>query len=61
MGIYKSDWDRFGGFQNHKEGWGGEDWDIIDRIVESSMELERLRTPHVLHFHHGKQGMWKRG
>ena len=59
VGIYKSDWDKFGGFNIHKEGWGGEDWDIIYRIVENSMEVERLRTPHVLHIDHNKIGMWK--
>ena len=58
LGVYKSDWDRFGGFTNHRKGWGGEDWDLIDNVVEKGLEMERLRTPYVYHYHHNKKGMW---
>ena len=58
IGIYKSDWDRFGGFDKHREGWGGEDWDLLDRITEQSLEHERVRSPHMYHYYHTKKGMW---
>ena len=60
VGVYKADWDRFGGFTNHRKGWGGEDWDLIDNVVEKELELERLRTPYIYHYYHNKKGMWHR-
>lgn len=59
LGIYKSDWDKFGGFTRHRQGWGGEDWDVIDGIVEKGLEFERVRTPFVYHYFHQHKDMWK--
>ncbi|XP_068762656.1 uncharacterized protein [Montipora capricornis] len=58
--IFKSDWDKFGGMNveafQHK--WGGEDWDLIDRVLSVGLEVERLRMPGFYHFYHSKKGMW---
>lgn len=59
IGIYKEDWDRIGGFVKHRKGWGGEDWDLMDSIVEHGLEFERMHTPYVYHYYHSKKGMWR--
>ena len=60
IGIYKEDWDRLGGLgQEHfDKKWGGEDWDLMERIVASGMEYERLRNTKIFHHWHSRQGMW---
>ena len=63
IAMYKADWDRFGGFSNrfvNKVTWGGEDWDIIDGVVKSGLEIERKRCPWVYHYYHTKAGMWSK-
>ena len=33
FGLYRRDWDSFGGFstEKYKYKWGGEDWDLLDK------------------------------
>ena len=59
VGIYKSDWDRIGGLNEKKFDlkWGGEDWDFMERVVNSEMEYERVRSA-IFHYYHTKEGLW---
>ncbi|KAL9959044.1 hypothetical protein ACROYT_G036125 [Oculina patagonica] len=59
IGMYKSDWDRSGGFPTDKHKWGGEDWELMDQLVSVGLEFDRMRTPYVYHYHHSKKGLWK--
>jgi len=58
IAMYKSDWDRSGGFPNDKRKWGGEDWELMDQLVGVGLEFERMRTTHVYHYYHSKKGLW---
>lgn len=60
VGIFKSDWDRIGGFNEKAfdEKWGGEDWDFMERLVRLGMEYDRVRHPGIFHYYHSKRGMW---
>lgn len=59
-GIYKSDWDRIGGL-NEKlfdKKWGGEDWELMERVVSHKMEYERVRHSKIFHYYHSRRGTW---
>lgn len=60
MAAYKSDWDRFGGMnvKDFQFKWGGEDWDLVDRVLNMSLEVERIRYPGLYHHFHGKNRKW---
>ncbi|KAJ7360062.1 hypothetical protein OS493_019154 [Desmophyllum pertusum] len=60
MSVYKSDWERFGGMnvEDYKYSWGGEDWDLLDRVMRLSMEVERIKYPGLYHHYHAKQKKW---
>ena len=41
-----------------KYKWGGEDWDLLDRVVNAQLEVERIKYPGLYHHYHTKQKMW---
>eukprot|EP00795_Rhopilema_esculentum_P015640 gene15640-6924_t len=60
MSIYKSDWLRVGGMNEtfFKYKWGGEDWEFVDRVVMSRLEIVHPRLPGFYHIYHSTIGTW---
>ncbi|KAK3736338.1 hypothetical protein QZH41_020811, partial [Actinostola sp. cb2023] len=62
VGIYKNDWDKFGGMnvEEFKYKWGGEDIEMTDRILMEGFESERKKIKGLVHYYHPKHGMWNK-
>ncbi|XP_031568993.1 beta-1,4-N-acetylgalactosaminyltransferase 3-like [Actinia tenebrosa] len=60
LSIFKQDWDSFGGedVEKFRYRWGGEDWDLLDRVLNSRIETERFKWQKLFHFPHAKKGAW---
>ena len=44
--------------KDFKYKWGGEDWDLLDRVLMLPMEVERIKHPGLFHHYHAKQKQW---
>ena len=53
--IYKSDYDTVGGFDTTIEGWGGEDVNLIKKVLKEKFEVMKAPDPALTHRYHDKQ------
>ena len=43
---------------DYKYQWGGEDWDLLDRVLNAHLEVERIKHPGLYHHYQSKQRSW---
>ncbi|XP_066927984.1 uncharacterized protein [Clytia hemisphaerica] len=62
MSMYKSDWMKVGCFNEKlfKDKWGGEDWEVMDRMVGNGIQIIHQRLPRFYHIHHDRKHMWNK-
>lgn len=60
MAMYRSDWITVGGFNEEMfaNKWGGEDWELVDRIIEHGFHIIHYRLPRFYHLVHSRKEMW---
>ncbi|EDQ85266.1 uncharacterized protein MONBRDRAFT_29432 [Monosiga brevicollis MX1] len=60
IALFLNDWRAIGGMnvQEFRSQWGGEDWELFDRIIGHGLECVRDRVEGFYHFYHSKSGMW---
>ena len=39
--------------------WGGEDSEMMDRVLIADIRVHKLNIPGLFHFFHDKKGLWK--
>ena len=52
--IYKSDYDAINGFDQSLEGWGGEDVQLVEKIISYGLEVFRAPDTGLMHRWHKK-------
>jgi len=61
LAVYKSDYlSSNGHVVKPTYTWGGEDWDLVQKLISNKMVVLRARVPGLYHYHHDRQGMWNR-
>lgn len=57
--LYKSDWTAIGNMNlEFGQQWGGEDYDLVDRLLRKGYEVNRLLHMKLFHYYHTHKGMW---
>ena len=44
--------------EDYKYKWGGEDWDLLDRVINAELKVVRIKHPGLYHHYHTKQKIW---
>lgn len=62
IAMYKSDFDKIGGYNEKLYGskWGGEDWEILDRILANGLYVIKQRMQRFYHIYHSRKSMWNK-
>ena len=53
--IYKSDYDAVSGFDQSLEGWGGEDVQLVDKLLSHRLDVFRAPDTGLMHRWHNKE------
>eukprot|EP00736_Rhodelphis_marinus_P001088 Rmarinus@m.12877 len=59
--MYMSDFKKVGEYNSDEFNVhrGGEDIDLLDRVLRAGYEVDRLRVPGFYHFYHTQEGLWE--